>query len=95
MPDALNEIMAVFELALLGQVHVPLWLPADVTVLSAKMEMSPDTALFRTVYPEIFTADVPAKRIVSAAMIRSFELVVVMVGVLWLVPKITELLPAT
>ena len=72
--------MEVFELALFGHVHVPLWLPVAVTFLSAMAVMSLAVPLFRIVYPAILNA--PAlPPTVMAAMIRSLALVVAMVGV--------------
>ena len=93
VPDALNEMIEVFELELFGHVHVPLWLPATVTSSSAMAVMSLAIPLFRIVCPAILNA--PAlPPTVMAAMIRSLALVVEIVGVAWLMPQGTDVFPA-
>src|SRR5438552_18892164 len=70
VPDALNEIVEVLELALLDQVHVPLWLAVVVKFLSAIAVRSLLVPPFRMVYPAMFNAPLFGSMVI-AAMTRS------------------------
>jgi hypothetical protein len=70
----------VLELAFVGQVHVPLWLPVAVAFLSAMTTLPLPDPPFRIVYLAILNAPALLATVV-AAMIRSLALVVTIVGV--------------